>query len=179
MYTACGLLLSDGLGEPGDWATHYGCQALVHWEGAAVEPPAARKASAHTIGLSQLTTARYMVFLSMLHPDHTHEAIPPPKAVDGRALAEDSGDPHGVTVDCAVGRAALLPRASEPAVARWLAKGGPVGLPAFDKKVRAICRLLFGRACVFAPGLLFAGLLRRAAWFDSLSARRFARCWPR
>ena len=56
----------------------------------------------------------------------------PPKTCDPRAKAA-AADPHGLHVDCAAERAALLPRASEPAVARNLAKGGPVFCPFFDK----------------------------------------------
>ena len=55
---------------------------------AAVAPPAARKAAAHTVGLSQLTTSRYFVLLAMLHPAHLHEAVPPAKNVDARAGSE-------------------------------------------------------------------------------------------
>ena len=57
----------------------------------------------------------------------------PPKTCDPRASAAEAADPHGLHVDCAAERAALLPRAAEPAVARYLAKGGPVFCPFFDK----------------------------------------------
>ena len=155
MYVACRGLLIAGRASALDWAVEYGCQALIHWEGALPER-IADKDGGHTCGLSQLTIARYMVLLSMMHPDHVHEAIPPPKtppkttatrAQDEpkskpRGHGEPRGpckptastsaafDPHAVVVDVEADAAQMRPRASsDPVVARFLSKGGPVFAP--------------------------------------------------
>lgn len=142
MYLACQHLLAAGLSSPVDWARKHGCQALVHWEGARPSRAASRD-GAHTCGLSQLTTARYLVLLSMFHPNHTHADVPTPSTVDGRAatLASEKServfDPHAIAVDATAELAALLPRAQEPTVARFIAKGGPVFAPFFHGRVLA------------------------------------------
>ena len=166
MYVACRGLLTAGRASALDWAVEYGCQALIHWEGA--RPDRVHdKEGGHTCGLSQLTTARYLVLLSMMHPDHVHEAVPPPKTTAARAQAEPSQsqpeapseaapnpkpraaskakastaatfDPHAVVVDVEGDAAPMRPRAStDPLVARFLSKGGPVFAPFFDARVLA------------------------------------------
>ena len=142
VYVACKRLLAAGTVSPTDWAREHGCQALVHWEGARPSTIAS-KDGAHTCGLSSLTTSRYLVLLSMLHPAHVHGAIPPPAALDKRAagVAESgegkSYDPHALHVDASAELAPLIARASEPVVARFIAKGGPVFVPFFDPPVLA------------------------------------------
>ena len=138
LYVACRSMVLAGTPTAQAWAAQHGCQSLVHWAG---PPSAPQKQDACTYGLAGLTVARFFAYLSLFHPDHLHgidAAAPrqapfaPPKTCDPRATAA-AADPHGLHVDCAAERAALLPRASEPAVARYLAKGGPVFCPFFDK----------------------------------------------
>jgi len=139
MYTACQRLLDAGAASPIDWAREHGCQSLVHWEGARACRATSRD-GAHTCGLSQLTTARYFVLLSMLHPDHFHVAVPPPKTVDPRASMTGSAaayDPNALTVDTSAELHALLPRVAEAAVAQFVAKGGPIFAPFFHAAVLA------------------------------------------
>lgn len=191
MYVACEKLLAAGRASALDWAVEYGCQALIHWEGA--RPDCVRnKASGHTCGLSQLTTARYLVLLSMMHPDHIHEAVPPPKtttrisAVDQatkeppKATASSSkvksfstevpssADPHALDVDTDAEWAALSPRASDPRVARFLGKGGPVFAPFFDKSV--LGALNEALAC-FERGVNPPVGGATSRWIDKLKAR--------
>jgi len=78
----------------------------------------------------------------MLHPDHVHAAVPPPKALDKRAKFANSKsavgfDPHAIAVDTTEELTRLLPRSSDLAVARFIAKGGPVFVPFFDPPVLA------------------------------------------
>ena len=148
LYVGCRQMLRARTPTAQAWAARHGCQSLVHWAG---PPPAPQKQDACTYGLAGLTVARYFAYLSLFHPDHLHGAdtaassaaapsasatrqapFAPPKTCDPRAKAA-AADPHGLHVDCAAERLALLPRASEPAVARYLAKGGPVFCPFFDK----------------------------------------------
>mmetsp|Transcript_45501 Transcript_45501/g.75334 ORF Transcript_45501/g.75334 Transcript_45501/m.75334 type:complete len:623 (-) Transcript_45501:171-2039(-) len=142
MHLACQHQLAVGKSSPIDWAREHGCQALVHWEGARPSSVAS-KDGAHTCGLSGLSTSRYLVLLSMVHPNYVHAAVPPPKALDARAasLASKKGqggfDPHGIAIDSTAELADLLPRASDPVVARFIVKGGPVFAPFFDAPVLA------------------------------------------
>ena len=143
LYVACHQLIRAGTPTGRAWAARHGCQSLVHWTGPPAAPP--DKQDACTYGLAGLSVPRFFAFLSLFHPDHLHGAdatggttatkrapFAPPKTCDPRATAP-AADPHALHVDCEAERAALLPRASEPAVARFLAKGGPVFCPFFDK----------------------------------------------
>ena len=140
MYIACRQLIRGGTPTAHAWAAQHGCQSLVHWAGPPTFPP--NRQDACTYGLAGLTVPRYFALLSLFHPDHLYgdratankHAPFAPKTCDPRATASPA-DPHGIHVDCDAERAALLPRASDPAVARFIAKGGPVFCPFFDKVV--------------------------------------------
>ena len=155
------------------WAALHGCQALVHWAGPHC---AAAKADGSTCGLARLSVPRFFALLSLLHPDHPHDAAPfaPPKASDRRAAAPDNSDPHGLCVPAAdEERAALLPRAAaEPSVSRFLARGGPVFAPFFSKaallalnEVLAALELPAANAAPTRPGAA------TAAWLQRLESR--------
>lgn len=74
-------------------------------------------AGAHTCGLSRLTTARYYALLSLMHPDHVHAAVQPPKTLDARASASTaSTDPHAIRVDSTAEHKALVGCASNSAL---------------------------------------------------------------